>query len=167
MARIYVGNLPMDVREREIEDLFEKYGKVTNIELKIKDRPPAFAFVEFDDTRDAEDAVRGRHGIDFAGSRLRVEFSRGGRQRDDRGGRGDRGYGGCKSNVAVDSVSHRARNLKTPRVRERVKGVKERGVGWGRRHVLARTNVHIQREKERERERERESAIETSPPTPP
>ena len=30
-ARIYVGNLPMDIRTRDVEDLFYKYGKIRYI----------------------------------------------------------------------------------------------------------------------------------------
>lgn len=41
---------------------------------------PPFAFVDFDDDRDAEDAVRGRDGARFAGEKLRVELARGGRR---------------------------------------------------------------------------------------
>ncbi|KAL3244293.1 hypothetical protein MRX96_018914 [Rhipicephalus microplus] len=40
-------------------------------------RGPPFAFVEFDDPRDAEDAVQARDGYDYDGYRLRVEFPRG------------------------------------------------------------------------------------------
>ncbi|GMG99745.1 hypothetical protein Nepgr_001585 [Nepenthes gracilis] len=76
---IYVGNLPGDTREREVEDLFYKYGPIVEIDLKIPARPPGYAFVEFEDKRDAEDALRGRDGYDFDGHRLRVEFARGGR----------------------------------------------------------------------------------------
>ncbi|ONK61606.1 uncharacterized protein A4U43_C08F31710 [Asparagus officinalis] len=43
---LYVGNLPGDVREREVEDLFYKYGPIRNIDLKILPRPPSYAFVE-------------------------------------------------------------------------------------------------------------------------
>ncbi|CAN4093061.1 unnamed protein product [Withania somnifera] len=76
---LYVGNLPGDVREREVEDLFYKYGPIAHIELKIPPRPPGYAFVEFEEARDAEDAIRGRDGYDFDGHRLRVELAHGGR----------------------------------------------------------------------------------------
>ncbi|KAF0887820.1 hypothetical protein E2562_004041 [Oryza meyeriana var. granulata] len=76
---IYVGNLPGDIREREVEDLFYKYGRIVDIDLKIPPRPPGFAFVEFEDPRDAEDAVAGRDGYNFDGHRLRVEPAHGGR----------------------------------------------------------------------------------------
>nr|KAJ0207582.1 hypothetical protein LSAT_V11C500282250 [Lactuca sativa] len=76
---LYVGNLPGDIREREIEDLFYKYGPIVEIDLKIPPRPPVFAFVEFEDPRDAEDAIRGRDGYKFDGQRLRVELAHGGR----------------------------------------------------------------------------------------
>lgn len=76
-CRIYVGNLPPDIRTKDIQDLFYKYGKVTFVDLKNRRGPP-FAFVEFDDPRDAEDAVHARDGFDYDGYRLRVEFPRGG-----------------------------------------------------------------------------------------
>lgn len=85
-ARIYVGNLPVDVRARELDDMFYKYGKIRDIDIKRPRRGGdfAFAFVDFDDYRDAQDACRGRDGIDFARRRIRVEISR------KRGGRDSR-----------------------------------------------------------------------------
>ncbi|KAL0384790.1 UNVERIFIED_CONTAM: Serine/arginine-rich splicing factor [Sesamum radiatum] len=76
---IYVGNLPGDIRESEVEDLFYKYGPIVDIDLKIPPRPPGYAFVEFEDSRDADDAIRGRDGYNFDGCRLRVELAHGGR----------------------------------------------------------------------------------------
>ncbi|AQL06760.1 Serine/arginine-rich-splicing factor SR34 [Zea mays] len=76
---IYVGNLPGDIREREVEDLFYKYGKIVDIDLKVPPRPPGYAFVEFEDPRDAEEAIAGRDGYNFDGHRLRVEAAHGGR----------------------------------------------------------------------------------------
>ncbi|KAK9281194.1 hypothetical protein L1049_004089 [Liquidambar formosana] len=79
LRTLYVGNLPGDIREREVEDIFYKYGPIAHIDLKIPPRPPGYAFVEFEEARDAEDAIRGRDGYDFDGHRLRVELAHGGR----------------------------------------------------------------------------------------
>ncbi|KAI6224256.1 Rsp-3 [Aphelenchoides fujianensis] len=75
---VYVGNLPADFRNRDLEQLFEKYGRIKFVDIKSRPaRGPPFAFVEYEDARDAEDAVRGRDGYDVDGSRLRVELTRG------------------------------------------------------------------------------------------
>jgi len=73
--RIYVGNLPMDVRESEVEDLFYKCGRITRVDVKQVSRPPCFAFVEFEDDRDADDAVRKYNGYKFDKETLRVELA--------------------------------------------------------------------------------------------
>ncbi|XP_076606653.1 serine/arginine-rich splicing factor 1B [Chaetodon auriga] len=86
-CRIYVGNLPPDIRTKDVEDVFYKYGLIRDIDLKNRRGGPPFAFVEFEDPRDAEDAVYGRDGYDYDGYRLRVEFPRSGRG----GGRGGGG----------------------------------------------------------------------------
>jgi arginine/serine-rich splicing factor 1/9 len=94
-CRIYVGNLPPDIRTKDIQDLFYKFGKVLFVDLKNQRGPP-FAFVEFDDPRDAEDAVHARDGYDYDGYRLRVEFPRGnGPHRG--GGSGSYNRGGTSS----------------------------------------------------------------------
>ena len=57
--RVYVGNLPPDVMEREIKDIFDRYGHILDVDLKVRrdsyDRRGAgrspFAFVEFEDRR--------------------------------------------------------------------------------------------------------------------
>ncbi|KAM7267623.1 hypothetical protein ACFE04_009789 [Oxalis oulophora] len=98
---IYVGNLPSDIRESEVEDIFYKYGRIVDIELKIPPRPPCFAFVEYENSRDAEDAIRGRDGYNFDGCRLRVELAHGGRGQssgDRRGGHGG-GHGGGRGSA--------------------------------------------------------------------
>ncbi|GAB4826112.1 Serine/arginine-rich splicing factor sr34a [Ancistrocladus abbreviatus] len=94
---IYVGNLPSDIKEWEVEDLFYKYGRILDVELKLPPRPPCYCFVEFENARDAEDAIRGRDGYNFDGCRLRVELAHGGRgsssASDRRGGHGGGRYG--------------------------------------------------------------------------
>ncbi|KAF8820258.1 splicing factor SF2 [Cardiosporidium cionae] len=74
---IYVGNLPDDVKEKEIEDIFFKFGRVRDIDVKRgrTTNGTAYAFVEFENIRDAEDAVERRDGYMFSHNRLRVEFT--------------------------------------------------------------------------------------------
>ena len=53
-AKVYVGNLPKDIRERDLEDVFFKYGDIVDVDLKNnKGGPDAipFAFVEFKDPK--------------------------------------------------------------------------------------------------------------------
>ncbi|KAK2823233.1 hypothetical protein Q7C36_019833 [Tachysurus vachellii] len=96
-GRIYVGNLPMDVQERDIEDLFFKYGKIRDIELKNNRGTIPFAFVRFEDPRDAEDAVYGRNGYGFGDCKLRVEYPRSSGSKFGGSGSGPRGRFGPPS----------------------------------------------------------------------
>ncbi|CAI5782137.1 arginine-rich splicing factor 9 [Podarcis lilfordi] len=96
-GRIYVGNLPADVREKDLEELFYKYGRIRDIELKSKRGLAPFAFVRFEDPRDAEDAVYGRNGYDYGHCRLRVEFPKPSRGRGGGFGGGPRGRNGPPS----------------------------------------------------------------------
>jgi len=69
---LFVGNLPEDMRTSELKDLFYKYGKITFCQMKS-----GFGFVDFDDSRDAEDAIRDLDNITYRGDRIRVEWTRG------------------------------------------------------------------------------------------
>ncbi|PKU78308.1 serine/arginine-rich splicing factor SR34A [Dendrobium catenatum] len=73
---IYVGNLPIDVRQHEIEDLFLKYGHIVRVELKAPPRKRGYCFIEFESSLDAEDAIKGRNRYEFAGCHLKVEPAR-------------------------------------------------------------------------------------------
>ncbi|KAG7389512.1 hypothetical protein PHYBOEH_007427 [Phytophthora boehmeriae] len=77
MPRVYVGNLPEDVRERDLSDEFERFGRLVSVRIKFPARPPPFAFLEYEDDQAASDAVRSMNGKNFGGSKIRVEMSRG------------------------------------------------------------------------------------------
>ena len=59
-CKVYVGNLPRDASEKELERAFNYYGALKSV--WVARNPSGFAFVEFDDSRDADDAVRGLDG---------------------------------------------------------------------------------------------------------
>eukprot|EP00002_Diphylleia_rotans_P018904 TRINITY_DN3654_c0_g4_i1.p1 TRINITY_DN3654_c0_g4~~TRINITY_DN3654_c0_g4_i1.p1 ORF type:complete len:204 (-),score=48.91 TRINITY_DN3654_c0_g4_i1:468-1079(-) len=71
MSRVYVGHLPSDVRSSEVRDLFSKFGRIRSVDVKAR-----FAFLEFDDERDASDAVRDMDGYSFDGERIVVEIAK-------------------------------------------------------------------------------------------
>ena len=64
---VYVGNFLAEIWEEEIEDLFYKYGWIIDIDLKVPPWHPGYFFIEFEDARDAEDAICGRNGYKFDG----------------------------------------------------------------------------------------------------
>ncbi|XP_019874527.1 serine/arginine-rich splicing factor 7 isoform X2 [Aethina tumida] len=74
-CKVYVGDLGNSASKQELEDAFRYYGPLRNV--WVARNPPGFAFVEFEDARDAEDAVRGLDGRTICGRRARVEMSNG------------------------------------------------------------------------------------------
>lgn len=85
-ARVYVGNLPDTCSSKDVEAEFEKFGKLTSCELKKNVGGTAFAFLEYEDPRDAHDAIKEKDGTEFLGKRLRVEIPFGAKE-DGRGSR--------------------------------------------------------------------------------
>jgi len=71
-SRVYVGGLPYGVRERDLERFFKGYGRTREIFIKN-----GYAFVEFENYRDADDAVYELNGKKLLGERVRVEPTRG------------------------------------------------------------------------------------------
>ncbi|CAH1158764.1 unnamed protein product [Phyllotreta striolata] len=97
-TRVFVGGLTYRVKERDLEKFFRKYGRIREVSMKN-----GFAFVEFDDYRDAEDAIYELNGRDLMGEKISVERARGtprgsDQWKDSRRGGGYRGgYGGPPS----------------------------------------------------------------------
>ncbi|KAI8969234.1 hypothetical protein BDF20DRAFT_893884 [Mycotypha africana] len=50
---LFIGKIPHHINDRELEDYFAKYGKISRLSLK-----QGYGFVEFADKRDAEDALK-------------------------------------------------------------------------------------------------------------
>ncbi len=115
MKKLFVGNLPYQASEGQLEDWFSQAGFQPQSVSIIKDRfsgePRGFGFVEINDDAEAEKAISACNGQDFLGRSLVVNearpmtdrppsrlgggggnggAARGGGRGDDRGGRRSR-----------------------------------------------------------------------------
>ncbi|KAG8513350.1 Serine/arginine-rich splicing factor 6, partial [Galemys pyrenaicus] len=89
MPRVYIGRLSYNVREKDIQRFFSGYGRLLEIDLKN-----GYGFVEFEDSRDADDAVYELNGKELCGERVIVEHARGPRRDRDGYSYGSRSGGG-------------------------------------------------------------------------
>ncbi|TRY55024.1 hypothetical protein DNTS_020759 [Danionella cerebrum] len=74
-CKVYVGNLGNSGNKNDLERAFGYYGPLRSV--WVARNPPGFAFIEFEDPRDATDAVRELDGRTLCGCRVRVEMSSG------------------------------------------------------------------------------------------
>ena len=91
---IYVGNLPFEVDDEELERTFTAHGEVTSarvIQDRFSGRSRGFGFVEMADNTQAEAAIQALNGKDFSGRPLTVNEAK---PREDRRGDGGGGGGG-------------------------------------------------------------------------
>lgn len=88
MTKLYVGNLPSDVTNDELRQLFSNKGFLVTSARLICDREGGrsrgFGFVEFGSQNDAERAVEELNGSDIKGRALLVKDARRQEPRDGR-----------------------------------------------------------------------------------
>jgi hypothetical protein len=53
-TELFVGNLGKEVSKKDVEDVFDKYGRIVRCDVKSKGFGSSFCFLEFEDERDAE-----------------------------------------------------------------------------------------------------------------
>eukprot|EP00483_Globobulimina_turgida_P013273 UN13297 len=69
---LFVGRLNSRIHKQDLERKFEKYGRLTRCDLK----PQGFAFITYEDIRDAEDAMTELQGSEISGCRINIEWSK-------------------------------------------------------------------------------------------
>ncbi len=85
--RLFVGNLPYQTAENDLQDYFSQAGVVSSVNLmfdKVTGKSRGFAFIEFTTAEEAKKAVEQFHGKEFQGRILTVNIAR---PREDRGSR--------------------------------------------------------------------------------
>jgi RNA recognition motif-containing protein len=80
LKKLFVGNLPYQASEGQLEDWFAQAGFQPQVVSIIKDRfsgePRGFGFVEINDDAEADRAVAACNGQDFLGRTLVVNEAR-------------------------------------------------------------------------------------------
>jgi RNA recognition motif-containing protein len=76
--KIFIGNLPLGVPEKAIEDLFGQFGAVYSFQLKADPgagMPCGFAFIEMDQ-KQADTAIEVLDGYVYFGYKLHIRTAR-------------------------------------------------------------------------------------------
>ena len=94
---IYVGNLPFNLGEEDLKEIFEEYGEVTSAKIisdKFSGRSKGFGFIEMDSDDEANNAIKELNNAEVGGRNIKVNESK--PRSNDRGGDrgGDRRGGG-------------------------------------------------------------------------
>ncbi|XP_077994236.1 uncharacterized protein LOC144447981 isoform X3 [Glandiceps talaboti] len=110
-AQLFIGRLSKQTRQRDLEDIFTYYGRLARCDIKYgrKTGSPgsgmAYAFVDYDDRRDAEDAIKYENGREVCGQSIVVEWARGPRH----------GFQADDECYKCHRSGHWARNCRDPR----------------------------------------------------
>jgi RNA recognition motif-containing protein len=78
MMKIYAGNLPPDVTEQELTELFSKHGKVRSIRLAqdvFSGACRGFGFIEMEG-HEARAAIAALNGLELRGRQIKVNEER-------------------------------------------------------------------------------------------
>src|SRR5205085_8274483 len=99
--KLYVGNLPYQVRDSDLEQAFGQFGQVTSAKVMMEretGRSKGFGFVEMGSDAEAQAAITGMNGQSLGGRSIVVNEARPMEQRPrgfgGPGGGGGGGYGG-------------------------------------------------------------------------
>ena len=97
--KLYVGNLPYETNETDLQALFAQAGSVESINV-VRDRDTGrargFAFVEMATDEEAQQAVNTLNDQEFGGRRLTVNEAKPQVPRSGGGGYGGGGGGGSR-----------------------------------------------------------------------
>lgn len=78
-AKLYVGNLPFNTSDADLQDLFAQAGTVKSAQVirdRASGRSKGFGFVEMNTADEAQSAISMFHGKDFNGRAMTVNVAR-------------------------------------------------------------------------------------------
>lgn len=78
-SNLFIGGLSFDTREEDLEGAFTKFGRIASVRI-ISDRESGrsrgFGFVQFEDSNDANDAVKDMDGAELDGRNISVNVAK-------------------------------------------------------------------------------------------
>jgi RNA recognition motif-containing protein len=95
---VFVGNLPYEVSQDDLKQVFEEYGTVKSVRLptdRETGKVRGFAFVEMASDTEETEAIKGLDGAEWVGRTLKVSKAR---PREDKRGNGNNFDRGEKRN---------------------------------------------------------------------
>lgn len=95
--KLYVGNLPYDTSDDDLNQLFGQHGAVQSAQVimdRMTGRSKGFGFVEMSSDEEADAAIAALNGKDFGGRPLTVNEAKPREDRGPGGGGGRGGFGG-------------------------------------------------------------------------
>jgi RNA recognition motif-containing protein len=84
---IYVGNLPYDIGEDELRDVFSQFGEVSKVNIimdKFSGQPKGFGFVEMPNNSEADEAIKALNESALKGRNIKVNQAKPRRERSQR-----------------------------------------------------------------------------------
>jgi cold-inducible RNA-binding protein len=93
MTSIFVGNLPYEVTDEDLQIAFGQYGAVEKVNVvcsRDSRQPRGFAFVEMTDSAEAANAINALNGQKLLGRTITVNEARPRAEREEGSGYGQR-----------------------------------------------------------------------------
>lgn len=90
-CRLFVGGLKSNIAKEDLEQEFARFGQLRDV--WVAHNPPGFAFVEYNEEKDALSCMSGMNGAKILGCQIRVEVVKHKPRGGDAGGGGGRGRG--------------------------------------------------------------------------
>jgi len=100
-SKLFVGNLPFNATENDLQDAFAAHGTVVEAVLmmdRTTGRPRGFGFITMNSPEEAQKAIAALNGAQLGGRALTVNIARPREERPAGGGRGPRReFGGARN----------------------------------------------------------------------
>lgn len=107
--RLYVGSLPWEATNDQLNELFAKVGTVVSVEVKVdkfSGKSKGFGFVEMGTDEEAAEAIRQLNGTEMGGRLIKVDEAQPPRERQSGFGGG---FGGGRGGFDRGSVRSKRR----------------------------------------------------------